>query len=251
MLTDMPYKISNAILFNTILYFMTNLRREAGESGHDVLELESPLIPGPYFFFVLFNFFVTLVMSNIFRSMAALSRTLEQALAPACVIILGLCMFTGFSIPIDYMPGWCRWMNYIDPIAYGFESLMINEFSGREFGCSSVVPSGPGYSGVGGEGRVCSAVGSTPGSLMVSGDAFIQQSYQYTASHRWRNFGILWAFFIGLGAVYIVATGECDECKCMTSLTSRVHLGQTVQGRSAGLSPRQGSTRAQSNRCGG
>jgi ABC-type multidrug transport system permease subunit len=30
MLTDMPYKILNAIVFNITLYFMTNLRREPG-----------------------------------------------------------------------------------------------------------------------------------------------------------------------------------------------------------------------------
>jgi ABC-type multidrug transport system permease subunit len=31
MITDLPYKITNAIFFNLILYFMTNLRREPGE----------------------------------------------------------------------------------------------------------------------------------------------------------------------------------------------------------------------------
>ena len=148
------------------------------------------------------------VMSMVFRSIAALSRTLEQALAPATLLILGLVMFTGFAIPVDYMPGWCRWMNYIDPIAYGFESLMINEFVGQDFQCSQIVPSGPGYGGITGEGRVCSAVGSVPGSLVVRGEDFIRESYSYLPVHRWRNFWILWLFLIGVGAVYIVATGE-------------------------------------------
>lgn len=31
MLTDMPYKIVNAIIFNLTIYFMTNLRREVGQ----------------------------------------------------------------------------------------------------------------------------------------------------------------------------------------------------------------------------
>ncbi len=30
MLTDMPYKVANAIIFNITLYFMANLRREPG-----------------------------------------------------------------------------------------------------------------------------------------------------------------------------------------------------------------------------
>lgn len=48
-------------------------------------------------------------------------------MVPAAVLILGLVMFTGFVIPIDYMLGWSRWMNYVDPVAYAFEALMVNE----------------------------------------------------------------------------------------------------------------------------
>jgi hypothetical protein len=40
MLTDMPYKILNAIAFNVPLYFMANLRRA----------------PGPFFYFLLGQF---------------------------------------------------------------------------------------------------------------------------------------------------------------------------------------------------
>lgn len=36
MLTDMPYKILNAIISNLTLYFMSNLRREAGASTRRV-----------------------------------------------------------------------------------------------------------------------------------------------------------------------------------------------------------------------
>lgn len=54
---------------------------------------------------------------------------MSQAMVPAAILILALVMFTGFVIPIDYMLGWCRWINYIDPVAYAFESLMINEVS--------------------------------------------------------------------------------------------------------------------------
>ncbi|WWC87080.1 uncharacterized protein L201_001966 [Kwoniella dendrophila CBS 6074] len=189
-LTDMPYKIINAILFNLILYFMTNLRREVG----------------PFFFFLLISFTCTMVMSMVFRSIASLSRTLTQALAPAAVLILGLVIYTGFAINVSYMHGWARWMNYIDPIAYGFESLMINEFHDREYECSAIVPSGPGYEGVTGTEHICSTIGSKPGSLVVNGDDYINQSYQYYHAHKWRNFGVLIAFFLFFTAVYMSAT---------------------------------------------
>ncbi|KAL5115853.1 Multidrug resistance protein [Pleosporales sp. CAS-2024a] len=190
MLTDLPYKIVNAITFNLVLYFMTNLRRA----------------PGPFFFFVLISFTLTLVMSMFFRSIAALSRSLVQALAPAAILILGLVMYTGFTIPPIYMLGWSKWIKYINPVSYGFESLMVNEFHNRNFTCDQFVPSGPGYANVGGLNVACSATGSIPGQPYVSGDAYINTSFRYEASHKWRNFGILWLFCFGLMAIYLVAT---------------------------------------------
>ncbi|KAJ9113738.1 ABC multidrug transporter afr2 [Naganishia adeliensis] len=185
MLTDMPYKILNSIIFNITLYFMTNLRRE----------------PGAFFFFYLISFFLTLTMSMFFRSIASLSRTLSQALAPAAILILALVIYTGFALPVTYMHGWSRWINYLDPIAYGFESLMINEFHGRDFPCVAFVPSyGTGLQ------RSCSTVGSVPGQDFVNGDIYINTAYAYYHSHKWRNFGILIAFMLALMALYLGAT---------------------------------------------
>jgi ATP-binding cassette subfamily G (WHITE) protein 2 (PDR) len=197
MLTDLPYKIVNAVTFNLVLYFMTNLRRE----------------PGAFFFFVLISFVLTLVMSMFFRSLASLSKSLVQALAPAAILILGLVMYTGFTIPINYMVGWSRWINYIDPVGYGFESLMINEFHNRDFSCAAYVPTGAGYEGIGGQNRVCSAVGSQPGQDFVNGDVYIGTAYQYVHSHKWRNLGILFVFMFGLMAVYLAATEFITEKK--------------------------------------
>ncbi|OCF76740.1 ATP-binding cassette, subfamily G (WHITE), member 2, PDR [Kwoniella mangroviensis CBS 8886] len=189
-LTDMPYKITNAICFNLILYFMTNLRRE----------------PGPFFFFMLISFACTMVMSMVFRSIASLSRTLTQALAPAAILILALVIYIGFAINVDYMKGWARWINYIDPIAYGFESLMINEFHGRDYACSAVVPTGQGYGSTTGTESVCSSIGSKPGSMVVNGDDYINAAYKYYHAHKWRNFGVLIAFFLFFTAIYMGAT---------------------------------------------
>jgi ABC-type multidrug transport system permease subunit len=100
MLTDMPYKITNAIVFNATLYFLANLRRE----------------PGNFFIFLFVNFTLTLTMSMLFRTVGSLTRSLSQALAPAANIMLGLIIFTGFALPEPYMLGWSRWIKYIDPI---------------------------------------------------------------------------------------------------------------------------------------
>lgn len=192
MLTDIPYKVTNAIVFNLTLYFMTNLNRH----------------PGNFFYFLLISFMLTLVMSMLFRTIASISRTLSQAMAPAAILILALVIYTGFALPIPNMRGWAKWIHYLDPVSYGFESLMINEFVGRNFSCSQAnfVPSGADYAGILPTQQVCSAVGAVPGSSVVQGEAYIGSAYQYLPRHKWRNFGILIVFMVGLCACYLVAT---------------------------------------------
>lgn len=188
MLTDMPYKIVNAIVFNITLYFMVNLRREAG----------------PFFFFLLVSFITTLMMSMLFRTIASVSRTLSQAMAPTAVLILAIVIFTGFVLPTDYMLGWCRWINYIDPVAYCFEALMVNEFAGQQYSCSAFVPDA--YGSLADQSQVCSSVGSEAGLAFVSGSRFLASSYKYYASHRWRNVGIVLGYLVFFMCCYLAAT---------------------------------------------
>ncbi|KAF7549921.1 hypothetical protein G7Z17_g6054 [Cylindrodendrum hubeiense] len=189
MLCDLPYKILNAFTYNLTLYFMTNLRREAGA----------------FFYFLFLTFITTLCMSMIFRTIASASRTLSQAMVPAAILILALVTFTGFVIPINYMLDWCRWINYINPLAYAFESLMVNEFHEREFECTQFIPSPaiPAYANVDAVNRVCSTVGSVQGNNMVSGDAYINSAFQYYHAHKWRNVGIVIAFILFFLATYM------------------------------------------------
>ncbi|KAJ5753192.1 ABC multidrug transporter C [Penicillium odoratum] len=199
MLCDMPYKLLNAVTFNVTLYFMTNLRRE----------------PGAFFVFLIFSFVTTLTMSMIFRTIAASSRTLSQALVPAAILILGLVIYTGFTIPTRDMLGWSRWMNYIDPIAYGFESLMVNEFHGRKFLCeeTSMVPSGGSYDSLSLAYKICSTTGAQAGSQYVYGTDYLSTSFEYYDSHKWRNLGIMFAFMIFFLTTYLVATEYISESK--------------------------------------
>ncbi|KAL8375071.1 hypothetical protein RB599_001686 [Gaeumannomyces hyphopodioides] len=203
MLCDLPYKIGNALVFNLTLYFMSNLRRE----------------PGAFFFYLLMSFTTVLAMSMIFRTIGSTSRTLSQAMVPAAAIILALVIFTGFVIPINYMLPWCRWLNYIDPLAYSFESLMVNEFVGRQYSCNSFIPNpdiarqvGIPVDQLGPGNRVCSAVGSVAGLDFVEGEAYINSSFQYYAVNKWRNFGILIGFIVFFTMTYMI-TAELVSAK--------------------------------------
>ncbi|KAL3418763.1 ABC transporter cdr4 [Phlyctema vagabunda] len=190
MLTDIPYKVLNAITFNLPLYFMANLNRA----------------PGPFFFFLFLSFFLTLGMSMMFRTIAAMSRTIAQAMVPSGVFILAIVIYTGFVIPAQYMLRWAEWLRRVNVLSYVFEGLMVNEFTGRNFTCSSFVPSGPGYEDVEPMQKTCSSVGSITGQDFVTGQAFIEASYGYKASHKWMNFGIIISLILIFMTMYLVAT---------------------------------------------
>ncbi|KAL4863346.1 hypothetical protein BDV12DRAFT_206638 [Aspergillus spectabilis] len=190
MIMDMPYKIANSLLTNLVLYFMGNLRRE----------------PGAFFFLYLISFSMMMAMSMFFRFFASLTKSLEQALAPSSIILLALVLYTGFAIPVSYMRGWASWIRWLNPVSYGFEAVMVNEFHGREFPCVSFVPSGPGYENVSLQEKVCSTVGAVPGSDVVQGTEFVRSSYGYENSHRWRNFGILIVLTVFLTVCHLVTS---------------------------------------------
>ncbi|KAB8235266.1 ABC-2 type transporter-domain-containing protein [Aspergillus alliaceus] len=184
-LVDLPIKMLRCSVFCIILYFLANLRRE----------------PSQFFIFYMFLLCAVLTMSGMFRSLAALTRTVGQAMALAGILVLCIVVYTGFTLPQPYMHPWFSWIRWINPIYYTFESLVANEFHGRNFECASYIPSyGTGNS------FICSVVGAVAGQRFVSGDDFIEQNYHYSYSHIWRNFGILIAFMIFFNALYLTAT---------------------------------------------
>lgn len=190
MIVDLPYKLTNAILTNTTMYFMGNLRRESG----------------PFFFFLLVIFSTTMTMSMLFRLIASVTKSIAQAMAPSAIILLGLVLYTGFTIPTQYMRSWISWCRWANPIYYGLESIMLNEFAGRNFTCSNFVPSGAGYDNVSPSSRACSAQGSVPGQDFVSGTAYLNIAYGYETSHRWRNWGVMIAFAVLYLVLHLIAT---------------------------------------------
>lgn len=62
---DIPLKFAVAVCFNLVLYFMAGLRRE----------------PAQFFLFFLIAFVSTFVMSAVFRTLAAVTKTISQAMA--------------------------------------------------------------------------------------------------------------------------------------------------------------------------
>ncbi|RLL97580.1 hypothetical protein CFD26_101749 [Aspergillus turcosus] len=186
-ISDIPVKFILAVVFNIILYFLANLRRE----------------PSQFFIYFLITFIIMFVMSAVFRTMAALTKTASQAMGLAGVLILALIVYTGYVLPVPSMHPWFEWIHYINPIYYAFEILIANEFHGRDFPCASFVPA---YADLSGDSFSCSASGSVAGQTTVSGDRYILYNYKYSYDHVWRNFGILIAFLIGFMTIYFLAS---------------------------------------------
>lgn len=186
LVSDIPIKFVTASVFNVVLYFMAGLRREASN----------------FFLYFLITYISTFVMSAVFRTMAAVTKTVSQAMALSGVLVLAIVVYVGFTITPPEMKVWFSWIRWINPIFYAFEILVANEFHGREFTCSSIVPP---YTPLVGNSWICAVTGAVAGERTVSGDAFIEQNYEYYYSHVWRNFGILIAFLVGFIAIYFVA----------------------------------------------
>jgi len=123
-------------------------------------------------------------------------------MAPASIIMLALLIFTGFVIPVAYMLPWCRWINYLNPVAYGYEALMVNEYHGRNFTCSSYIPDYPTASGAN---TACNAIGAIPGQSSINGEFYINSAYNYYHGHKWRV-GIILGVVIFNHVAYFIAS---------------------------------------------
>ncbi|KAF4951054.1 hypothetical protein FGADI_7791 [Fusarium gaditjirri] len=185
---DVPLVFIQVIIFNVIIYFMANLARTASQ----------------FFISNLILWLVTMVTYAFFRAISAWCGTLDVATRFTGVAIQILVVYTGYLIPPDSMHPWFGWLRWINWIQYGFECLMANEFAYLTLQCEPpyLVPQGPNARP---QNQGCTLAGASLGSTSVSGAAYIQQSFTYTRSHLWRNFGFLWAFFIFF--VFLTALG--------------------------------------------
>lgn len=98
------------------------------------------------------------------------------------------------------MHPWFSWLRWVNPVQYGFECLMSNEFYNLELQCvpPNLVPQGPHARP---KYQSCTLQGSTPGQTVVHGAHYIKVAFGYSRTHLWRNFGILiafWLFFVAL-----------------------------------------------------
>ncbi|KAF3927823.1 hypothetical protein ABW20_dc0102164 [Dactylellina cionopaga] len=183
--SDIPVKFVAATAFNLVIYFLGGLSYDASK----------------FFIFFLFSFITTLAMSAIFRTMAASTKTITQAMALAGIMVLAIVIYTGYTLAPPYQHKWLFWLSYINPVRYAYEALLVNEVHGLTYECANLVPA---YGT--GNNFACPVAGAEAGSRFVSGEAWASASFDYSYSHLWRNFGIVVAFLIAFWVLYFAAT---------------------------------------------
>ncbi|KIV94630.1 hypothetical protein PV10_02380 [Exophiala mesophila] len=175
---DLPILFVQVTLFSVVLYWMVSLKATAAA----------------FFTFWIFVYSATICMTAFFRLVGAAFSNFDAASKVSGFAVAALVTYIGYQIPKPQMHPWLVWIYWIDPLAYGFESLMANEFHDQHIPCvgSSLIPSGAGYDA---SFAACAGVrGAARGANFVTGDQYLE-SLSYSHSHLWRNLGIIWAWW--------------------------------------------------------
>ncbi|EIM87152.1 pleiotropic drug resistance ABC transporter [Stereum hirsutum FP-91666 SS1] len=196
-LVDIPITFFTLVFFSIILYFLVGLQRT----------------PAQFFTFFLYILTMSLTMKAWFRAVAAGFGDPAPAQSVAGILLLALTLYTGYAIPKPTMIGALRWITYINPLRWGFEGILSNEFHTLNGQCSTLVPSGPGYENVTIANQVCTTIGSVQGSATVNGNAYLSASYGYSYSNIWRNYAIT----ISFGIAFVICLLFFTEWNTTTS----------------------------------
>ncbi|XPS79103.1 hypothetical protein M3J07_011108 [Ascochyta lentis] len=188
--TDIPILLFQITQFGLILYFMVGLQYTAEA----------------FFTFWAVTFAAAMAMTALFRLIGAAFPTFDAATKASGLVIVSMFVYMGYMIIKPLMHPWFVWIFWINPMAYGFEALLGNEFHGQDIPCvgPNIVPNGPGYT-LGEGSQACTGVGGARlGATSVTGDEYLQY-LGFSHGNIWRNFGILcvwWVFYVSLTIVF-------------------------------------------------
>ncbi|KZO94469.1 ABC-transporter [Calocera viscosa TUFC12733] len=184
-IADIPFSFLRMTLFDIIVYFMAGLKRN----------------PGGFFTFHLINYTGFLSMQGLFRTFGILCPDFDTAFRLGALFVPLTILYSGYLIPVFSMQRWLFWIYYLNPLNYGFQSLLENEMGRIVLDCvgSYVVPNNGlslnKYPNEVGPNQVCTLPGSVPGQAFVEGSSYVAAAFAMNIGWIWRNFGILILFF--------------------------------------------------------
>lgn len=192
---DLPLIIMQVTLFALPSYWMTGLK-PTGEA---------------FMTYWIITISVTMCMTAMFRAIGAAFSSFDAASKVSGFLMNALIIYTGFLIPRPMMHPWFAWLFWINPLAYGYEAILSNEFHGQVMPCVNfnLVPNGPSYNNS--EFQACTGIRGAPlGAAVITGDQYLQ-GLTYSHAHVWRNFGIVWAWWVLFVALTIYFTSNWSQ----------------------------------------
>ncbi|KAI7876976.1 hypothetical protein K492DRAFT_210004 [Lichtheimia hyalospora FSU 10163] len=190
---DIPFALFQVFIYEIISYFLMGLALDAGR----------------FFSYFITMFFIIMTMNGFFRQIGAITTNFFVAGQLSNILYILVVMNAGYFISFDTMHPWFSWIYWIDPIAYGYKAILINEMKGQKYSCDQPgqsVPYGPGYDDW--AHRVCTAQGSAPGQSYVLGDDYLRDHLSYEPSQQWApDFVVVIGFFL----LFTLTTALCME----------------------------------------
>ncbi|EOA88814.1 uncharacterized protein SETTUDRAFT_159994 [Exserohilum turcica Et28A] len=207
---DIPILMFQVTCFVLIVYWMTALKATAAAFFTN--------------WFVVYV--VTLAMTAMMRTIGAGFPSFNAASKVSGFAITATIVYMGYEIPKSDMHPWFVWVYWINPLAYGFESLMANEYEGTNIPCvyDNLIPNYlPQYQDP--SAQSCAGIrGARRGATSVSGQEYLD-SLSYSPSNIWRNVGILFAWWVLFVACTIFLTLRWDD----TSSSSTAYIPREKQ----------------------
>ncbi|KAI9029130.1 ABC-2 type transporter-domain-containing protein [Hyaloraphidium curvatum] len=194
---DLPMRLLYVGTFAIVFYWMVGYKATAPA----------------FLIFVLVQYCAGVAYSAQSRFLVALSKDQDTAFRTAGALLIPTILYSGWALPYQNMRPWFIWLYWINPLAYAYKAVMINEFADAAISCEGNLF--PPYPGVSVDYQSCTVPGAQPGSDVVSGADWLWATYRITdnTAYIWYNF----AAIIGLTIIYTVLA---------TVVTSFVEFGK-------------------------
>lgn len=186
---DIPIFVVQLAIYTLVTYWMAGLRSNAGN----------------FFLMFFFTWLNSLVFTSLFRAIGYAFDIYNDASKIAGSVFTFFVLYGGFVIYTPSMHPWFSWIRWLNPVYYAIENLMATELTDLTLDCAppQLAPYGPAYAG---QPAGCAIAGGSPGTTKVSGTKYLDLALKFYKSHRWRNFGIMIALWIGailLGMLFV------------------------------------------------
>ncbi|TDL19014.1 hypothetical protein BD410DRAFT_752633 [Rickenella mellea] len=200
---QLPITFVIQFVFSVIVYFLVGLQHTARQ----------------YFTFFASGFLTTVALQALARSLTSMFKSKSSAQGVSGIVTLVSMLYMGYVLPETTMIRALKWLVWVNPLRYGFEILMTNEFHTLNATCSALIPFGPAYENVTLANKACVIVGSISGQSTVLGSNYARMSYGYAYSHLLRDAGALVAYTLFFVAVFLILTETNTSSSAETSVT--------------------------------